>query len=111
MSALRKIFMALVALPFGASALAFERPEDVLMSLHQDQVTASFQRMLTHEPNSVAPAIPADFERDPLIDALAAPLLRWYAAVRKQTVAEASSDAPRSECPAVAATGPAALAQ
>lgn len=45
-----------------------------------DPVTASFQRMLTHEPNSVAPPPPKNFERDPLIETVALPLLRWSAA-------------------------------
>lgn len=101
MSPIRGRFILIAALvAFSPSALAFERPEDPLMSLRQDQVTASVQRMLTHVPNPVAPAIPADFERDPLIDALTVPLLRWYAAARTQTARQAKSGAPGSQYPA-----------
>jgi hypothetical protein len=110
MSAIREQIVIIVALAaLSPSALAFERPEETLMSLRQDQVTASFQRMLAHAPNPVAPATPADFERDPLIDVLAVPLLRWYAADRTRTTPQASSDVPGSKCPAVAVTSPAAL--
>lgn len=85
MSTIRKKLIVIAALAaFSPPALAFDRPKEALMSLRQDQVMASFQRMLTHTPNPVAPAMPADFERDPLIDALAVPLLRWYAAARAQ---------------------------
>lgn len=53
--------------------------------LSGDPVTASFLRMLTHEPNPVAPPAPAGVEKDPLIEALALPLLRWSAGIKKQT--------------------------
>ncbi len=110
MSAIRDTFMVIAGLAaLSTSALAFDGPEEALMSLRQDQVTASFQRMLTHVPNPVAPAMPADFERDPLIDALAVPLLRWYAATRTQTPPQAKSDTPGSDCFAATATAPAAL--
>lgn len=113
MSTIREKLIVIAALvAFSPSALAFEHSEDALTPLRQDQVTASFQRMLTHTPNPVAPAIPADFERDPLIDALAVPLLRWRAATRMQTALQAGSDASGYQCPDVVATGgPAMLVQ
>lgn len=85
------------------------RTQDALASLRRDQVTASFQRILTDAPSNVAPAVPAGFERDPLIEALALPVLRWYAAVRTQTAPQAGSEAVGSARSAVAAIDPAAL--
>jgi hypothetical protein len=110
MSTIGKKFIVIAALAaFSPSALAFDRPEDALMSLRQDQVTASFQRMLAHTPNPAAPATPADSGRDPLIDALALPLLRWSQASRARTAPQADPDASGSQRPDVAAAGPAAL--
>lgn len=67
------------------------RPEHMLESVpaattrSDDPVLASFRRMLTHEPNRVAPPVLANFESDPLIAALALPVLRWLAETRRQT--------------------------
>jgi hypothetical protein len=110
MSTIGKKFIVLTALAaFGPSALAFDRPEDALTPLRQDQVTASFQRMLAHTPNPAAPAAPADSGRDPLIEALALPVLRWSQASRAQTAPQAAPDASGSQRPDVAAAGPASL--
>lgn len=57
------------------------------IELSDDPVLASFQRMLAHEPNRAAPQVPANFERDPLIEALVLPLLRWSATHRRQATA------------------------
>ena len=68
-------------------ARMLDQPPGARMVLSKDPVTASFQRMLNHEPNRVAPPIPASFERDPLIEALVLPLLRWSASTRRPAVA------------------------
>lgn len=85
MSAIRKKLTVIVALAaVSSSAFAFERTREALTPLHQDPVSASFQRMLTHEPNNIAPASPANFEHDPLIEAFALPALRRHVANRTQ---------------------------
>jgi hypothetical protein len=43
-----------------------------------DPVVLSFERMLNHEPNTLAPPIPAGFEADPLIVAMVDPLRRRF---------------------------------
>ena len=112
MSTIREKLIVIATLTaFSPPALAFDRPEEAVMSLRQDQVTASFQRMLTHTPNPVAPAMPADFGRDPLIDALVLPLLRWSHASRAPAAPQTGSDASGSRRPDVAAAGPAAQAR
>jgi hypothetical protein len=47
--------------------------------LAADAVADSFARMLAHEPNRVAPAVPAGLGADPLIAAMAEPLRQWLA--------------------------------
>ncbi len=46
------------------------------LALAEDPIRASFERMLTHEPNWVTPPLPAGFEQDPLIEAIFRPLWR-----------------------------------
>jgi hypothetical protein len=78
---------------FADNAAAADRPDRLPPSrqgtqtaLSDDPVLSSFQRMLSHEPNRIAPPVPAHFEADPLIEALALPVLRWLARAREQTV-------------------------
>lgn len=43
-----------------------------------DPVVLGFERMLNHEPNTLAAPIPAGFEADPLIVAMVDPLRRRF---------------------------------
>lgn len=54
------------------------------IALSDDPVAAGFQRMLTHEPNWTPPPVPQDFAKDPLLDELALPMLRWSTAGSKR---------------------------
>jgi hypothetical protein len=94
---IRKSLLAIAALAFvspAAFASNDSRPAEpdrvtdsessFTMKLADDAVTTSFLRLLNHEPNTVAPPVPANFERDPLIDALILPLLRSKAESRRR---------------------------
>jgi hypothetical protein len=72
----RSITVLALALPSLAAVAAPETPTLCERLACADPVVQSFERMLAHQPSMHTPALPAQAHADPLIDAVARPLLR-----------------------------------